>query len=139
MACLEVRNTTNATNNPTNTICDLLKKIDQLQKEAVLNNAAGACNTCLLTSMFNTKPVALYTCNGPLELPLTLPTVEAETTRLFRIEEVRNCETLTLRLLTTDGTTVECTAQTAVVSLGCICGLQCFDPINCDLTCNAAV
>ncbi len=137
MACLEVRTTTN--NNPTNTICDLIKKIDQLQKEAILNNAAGACNTCLLTSMFNTKPVALYTCNGPLELPLTLPGAETETTRLFRIEDVRNCETLTLRLLVSDGTTVECTAQTAVVSLSCICGLQCFDPINCDLTCNAGI
>ena len=137
MACLEVRTTTN--NNPTNTICDLLKKIDQLQKEAILNNAAGACNTCLLTSMFNTKPVALYTCNGPLELPLTIPGTDTQTTRLFRIEDVRNCETLTLRLLVNDGTTVECTGQTAVVSLSCICGLQCFDPINCDLTCNAGI
>ena len=91
------------------------------------------------SSMFNTKPVALYTCNGPLELPLTIPAGTFETTRLFRIEDVKNCDTLTLRLLVNDGTTTECTGQTAVVSLSCICGLQCFDPINCDLTCNAAI
>ena len=64
-----------------------------------------------------------------------------ETANLFRVEEVRNDETVVLRLLTEDDATGEitCTTYTIVVRISCIGVVQCFDPINCDTLCSQLI
>ena len=91
---------TNISNANNGTIAQLLKRIDQLQKEAIIANA-----------------------------------------NLFRVEEVRNDETVVLRLLTEDDATGEitCTTYTIVVRISCIGVVQCFDPINCDTLCSQLI
>lgn len=134
MACIEVRNTPT---NQTNTICDLLKKIDQLQRDAIINNKHGNCETCLMSSMYNTKPIAVYTeC---MRLNASLGTSKHDTANIFRIEDVRGCETVVLRLLNNVNGELICTPYTIVMRIACICCIQCFDPINCELACSPLI
>ncbi len=141
MACFgngtNVTNTTTTTINNNGTIAQLLKKIDQLQKEAIIANATNQCDNCMISSMFNTKPIAIYLCGNGARFEANLGTTE-ETTNLFRIEEIRNNETVILRLLVEDDGTGEitCTAFTIVMKISCIGAVQCFDPINCDTLCS---
>lgn len=133
MGCYVYGNTNNNNNTNVNTIAGLLQKIDRMQRNAVISNETDECETCLLSSMYNTKPIAVYTCNG--RATATLGAASTETADLFRVEAVRGNDTVVLRLLTvTDGVTT-CTAYTIVMKIDCICYLQCFDPINCETTC----
>ena len=126
MACVITQTTTNK-----GTILDLLKRIDKMQKEAIQLINENSCNTCIFSPMFNTKPIAVYTCNGRLEVPTTLD--GATTANFFRVENVNGDDTVVLRLLTLDGTTLTCTPNTITIKVSCICGIQCFDSINCTL------
>lgn len=127
MACVI---TQTATNNR-GTILDLLKRIDKMQKEAINLINENSCNTCIFSPMFNTKPIAVYTCNGRLEVPTTL---DGETTaNFFRVENVNGDETVVLRLLTLEEAGLTCTPNTITIRVSCICGIQCFDSINCTL------
>ena len=85
----KVDNTNNA-----NSIAGLLKKIDDLQRAAICNNATTTCDNCLVTPMFNTKPINIY-C-GCTQFVVTY---EGVAYTLFRVEEVRGTETVVLRLL----------------------------------------
>lgn len=127
MACVNLLN--NQFNNlDNNTIADLLRQIERIQQEAT-RNSLGGCETCMIAQVFNTKPVAIYTCNGRF----AVPTDAAETAiaNLFRVEDVRGDDTVLLRLITDVDGTLTCTAQTVVMRIDCICSVQCFDPINC--------
>ena len=127
MACINLLN--NQNNNPgVTTIADLLRQIERIQQEAT-RNSLGGCETCMIAQVFNTKPVAVYTCNGRLTVPTDAD--ETEFANLFRIEDVRGDDTVLLRLITNTDGTLTCTAQTIVIRIDCICSLQCFDPINC--------
>lgn len=142
MACYvtgsTVTNTTSVSNN--GTIAQLLKKIDQMQRDAVLANAANQCDNCMMSAMYNTKPIAIYFCNSGVRLEVPVGDTEA-VSNLFRIEEVRNDETVVLRLLVADDETGEitCTTFTIVVRISCIGAVQCFDPINCETLCTQLV
>ena len=131
MAC--VVTTPKTINN--NTILDLLKRIDRMQKEAVNSDAIGNCNTCVFAPVYNTKPISIYTCNGLLTVNTTA--LDTATTNLFRIENINNDETVVLRLIIVDGETLTCTNNTITIKVSCICGIQCFDSITCTL-CNQA-
>lgn len=131
MAC--VVTTPKTINN--NTILDLLKRIDRMQKEAVNLDAIGNCNTCVFAPVYNTKPISIYTCNGLLTVNTTA--LDTATTNLFRIENINNDETVVLRLIIVDGETLTCTNNTITIKVSCICGIQCFDSITCTL-CNQA-
>ena len=131
MAC--VVTTPKTINN--NTILDLLKRIDRMQKEAVNLDAIGNCNTCVFAPVYNTKPISIYTCNGLLTVKTTA--LDTATTNLFRIENINNDETVVLRLIIVDGETLTCTNNTITIKVSCICGIQCFDSITCTL-CNQA-
>ena len=96
MTCYDTRNINNTTiNNNVNTIADLLRKIDKMQRNAVLANETDVCENCMLSSMFNTKPIAITLCNGNLNALLG---ATGGTTYLFRVEAVRGNETVVLRL-----------------------------------------
>ena len=140
MACCVTGTTTTNTNTiQTNgTIAQLLRKIDQLQKEAIIANATNQCDNCMISAMFNTKPIAIYFCNSGTRFEVTVNDVTAN---LFRIEEVRGDETVVLRLLVADDETgeVTCTTYTIVVKIDCIGACQCFDPINCETLCSQLI
>lgn len=127
MACSQTIMTT--TTNGANTIAGLLKRIDQMQKEAITNNATALCETCLMTAMYNTKPISLYINNTLFFANLGLTETQ---TQYFRVEDVRGNDTVVLRLLVLDEGVLTCTNFTVVVNINCICCLQCFDPINCN-------
>lgn len=127
MACINLLN--NQNNNPdVTTIADLLRQIERIQQEATRNNLGG-CETCMIAQLFNTKPIAVYTCNGRLVVPTDAE--ETTTANLFRVEDVRGNDTVLLRLITNNEGTLTCTTQTIVIRIDCICSLQCFEPINC--------
>ena len=131
---------TNISNANNGTIAQLLIRIDQLQKEAIIANATNQCDNCMISSMFNTKPIAIYICCNGTRFEAAVGTT-GETANLFRVEEVRNDETVVLRLLTEDDATGEitCTTYTIVVRISCIGVVQCFDPINCDTLCSQLI
>lgn len=126
MACVITQTTTNR-----GTILDLLKRIDKMQKEAIQLINENSCNTCIFSPMFNTKPIAVYTCNGRLEVPTTLD--GTTTANFFRVENVNGEDTVVLRLLTLEEGVLTCTPNTITIKVSCICGIQCFDSINCTL------
>lgn len=132
MICYDSRSNTNTVTNNATTIVDLLKKIDKMQKNAVIANETDICENCMLSSMYNTKPIALTLCSGQLTALLGS---SGTTTNLFRIEAVRGNDTVVLRLLETVEGVITCTTYTVIVKIDCICCIQCFDPINCETTC----
>lgn len=128
MACTQ-NVTTTSTNNNINTIAGLLKRIDQMQKDAIYTNNNAMCESCLMGSMFNTKPISIYVRGILFTANIGLTNV---TTQYYRVEEVRGNDTVVLRLLVLEDGVLTCTNNTIVVGIGCICSVQCFDPINCN-------
>ncbi len=128
-----VDTSTNNNNNNTDTIAGLLRRIDELQRNAICNNAVTACDNCFVTPMFNTKPINIY-C-GCTQFFVTFEGVEYS---LFRVEEVRGNETVVLRLLDTTGEDITCTTETFILRIDCICGIKCNPAINCTLSCFQA-
>lgn len=113
-------------------ICDLLKRIDQMQKEAIVSEIQGRCDSCVLPIMFNTKPIAIWTACGRFEAVLPM---SSDPANLFRVEEVRDCDTVLLRILKVCGDKIHCTDCTLVLRIDCICAIQCFDAIHCHNIC----
>lgn len=128
MGCLSTSNSVECNENRSS-IYTLLKRIDQLQKDVILNNLRNGCENCSLGSLNNTKPISIYNCTGMFSAPLGLDSTT--TTTLFRIEEVSG-ETVVLRMLQNTDGVVTCTDYTIVYNIECICAVQCFDAINCD-------
>mgnify|MGYP000162757213 FL=1 len=139
MNCYDTRNNNTNTNTTTNTngIADLLRRLDKMQRDAVIANEADTCENCMLTSMYNTKPIAIFSNCGRLACPLGA--TSEDTANLFRVEAVRGNETVVLRLLQNTNGVITCTTYTVVVRIACICCVQCFDPINCETTCYPVV
>lgn len=127
-----LRNAKVETNNDS-TIAGLLKRIDQLQRNAIINNSLTTCDNCLVNAMFNTKPINIY-C-GCTQFVVTLDGVEYS---FFRVEEVRGTDTVVLRLLDSTGEEITCTTETIILNINCICGIKCNPAINCTLTCFQA-
>ena len=129
MACATAVNVNNNNNMTRNSIYDLLKRIDQMQKEVILNNLRNGCENCMLGSLNNTKPISIYTNCGIFSA--TVDSANTITTTLFRVEEV-NDETVVLRLLQIEDGVVTCTNMTLVYNIACICCVQCFESVNCE-------
>lgn len=138
--CFSTTSTNTTTNNNNGTIAQLLKRIDQMQKEAVIANATNQCDNCMMSAMYNTKPIAIYICCNGTRFTAPAGTTGAEAT-LFRVEDVRGDETVVLRLLVQDEGTGEitCTTYTIVVRISCIGAVQCFEPINCETLCSQII
>lgn len=135
MTCFDTRfqNINNNNNNNPASIVELLRRLDRMQREAIIANATHCCENCTLKAMFNTKPIAIQTCCGRFTANLGLD--EENTANLFRVEAVRGNELVVLRLLKNCNGVIECTHCTVVLRIDCICSVQCFDPINCETTC----
>ena len=119
-------------NKPNNHIVETVRHIDKIQKEIVVSSATSCitCETSLVTQANNTIPVAFYLCGGePLE---TIVGLGSGVTRFYRIECLRDHRFVTLRLITLQDATLTCTNQTCILDLDCVCGIQCFQPINCE-------
>ena len=129
MACTQNVITTTTNNNNINTVAGLLRRIEHMQKDALTANANALCETCLMGAMYNTKPISIYVRG---ELFFANVGLTDETTRYFRVEEVRGNDTVVLRLLVLEDGVLTCTNTTIVVCINCICSIQCFDPINCN-------
>ena len=131
MACCNANN--NTTNNqPTtkgNYIREAVARIDQLQKEATMQNLCEGCDGGLMAQIYNTKPVTFYLCGGTT-FTVTIPNTTT-TTSVFRVEDVRN-DAAVLRLIDTTAEEITCTNYTVIFNLDCACGLQCFQPICCE-------
>ena len=122
-----------------NTILETLKSIDQRQKETIIDGAGCiSCDNALIAAKYNTIPVTLTLCEiGPYYSFFNA--TSSARTRVFRVEEVIDCDAVKLRLIkekkdpdNQDNMLLKCTDQTCIVSIDCISCLQCFTPINCD-------
>jgi hypothetical protein len=129
------RNTCNFNSNNDNLrrscILETLRKIDQSQKEAVIESDCVGCGGTLITKTFDTKPV-IFTLEDDSKFTAFLG-LSNDTTNLFRVEEVMN-DCVLCRALERVGAMVRCTRFTCILQINCICGLQCLDPINCQVT-----
>ena len=117
-----------------NFIYETVRKIDQLQKEVLLENGCIGCEGSLFSRLYNTKPVSFILCGGG-RFEAQLGTVAtASTTTIFRIQEVKG-NSVILQLIDYTSETPTCTTYTAILDLDCVCGIQCYSPILCTL-CN---
>lgn len=113
-----------------NCILDILKKIDQSQKEAIIESDIVGCRGRLLTKAYDTKPVILtVACGDKFTAYLG---VTPSTTNVFRVEEVTN-ECCYLRALERNGRMIQCTKYTCTLLMSAIIGIQCLEPINCQI------
>ncbi len=130
MACERI-NSTSSKN--TNYILDSIKRIDQLQKEVLMENSTTGCDGPLISRLYDTKPVSFGLCGGTRLSAYVGYT--GGTTELFRIEEVRGTDVVLRLLVNTEGT-VTCTEYTCILDTNCCCSMQCFDPVNCEIMNN---
>ena len=116
-----------------NFIYETVKKIDQIQKEVLLENSCVGCEGSLFSRLYNTKPVTFILCGGTrFEAQLTPQT--DTTTTYFRIKELKG-NSVILQLIDYTGDTPVCLQNTIILDLDCVCGIQCYSPITCTL-CN---
>lgn len=117
-----------------NFLYETVKKIDQIQKEVLLENNCIGCERSLFSRLYNTKPVSFILCGGER---LTAPLGTGDTavsTSIFRIQEIKG-DSVILQLIDYSGESPVCTNYTVIFDLDCACGIQCYAPISCTL-CN---
>ncbi|MCI5939205.1 MAG: hypothetical protein MRZ17_04755 [Acholeplasmataceae bacterium] len=117
-----------------NFIYETVKKIDQLQKEVLLENTCTGCEGSLFSRLYNTKPVSFMLCNGSKLVAQLGTGTTATTTNIFRIQELKG-NSVILQLIDYSTATPTCSNYTCIFDLDCCCGLQCYSPILCTL-CN---
>ncbi len=123
----------NIVNPNINGIYEILKKIDQNQKEALIENDVVSCNSKLITKAFDTVPLIItLECDNKFSGYLGLT---RETTIYFRVENLTQ-ELVTLRLLDKNNNRLICTRYLATLRIENIVALQCLDPINCNVNCD---
>jgi len=128
------KNTSVTVTNQTNKNCifETVRRIDQIQKEVLLENNCIGCEGSLFSRLYNTKPVSFILCSGARFNAQLTTAVDAPTTTVFRIQEVKgNC--VVLQLIDNSGDTPVCTNFTTILNLDCVCGIQCYSPILCEL------
>jgi len=95
-----------------NHLVDILKLIKDLQKDAEKAHDAK----------YNTRPISLYLCNNS---SLNILYSNGETS-IFRVEKLdNNC--LKVRLLINNNNVIEPTDEYAIINLGCISAIKCFN------------
>jgi len=112
-----------------NYIFETVKNIDRMQRDIGIDQL-GECISCeqsLITLAYNTIPITFYMCDGsPFSAFAGIINTPTET-RVFRIESIKDKQYVILRLIDNG----ECTNFTCVLDLDCVCGIQCFQAINC--------
>lgn len=118
-----------------NCIYEILNIILLLQENAVCSDLIlDSCEKCFLGNNtpqreYNTRPIALYVCNGTLlEMPTTKDNLSV-TSGVFRIEKLENnCATFRVLIQTLSEETVTYTSTNSffTVNLNCICAIKCL-------------
>ena len=117
-----------------NFIYETVKRIDQIQKEVLLENNCIGCEGSLFSRLYNTKPVSFILCSGERFTAEITPGATPTTTTYFRIKEIK-CNSVILQLIDYSGDVPVCVHNTIILDLDCVCGIQCYSPITCTL-CN---
>ncbi len=117
-----------------NFIYETVKRIDQIQKEVLLENNCIGCEGSLFSRLYNTKPVSFILCSGERFTAEITPGATPTTTTYFRIKEIK-CNSVILQLIDYSGDAPVCVPNTIILDLDCVCGIQCYSPITCTL-CN---
>ena len=108
-----------------NYILDILKLIDELQKNA-LNNKTVPVHETNNNSIYNTRPVSLYLCNNT---PLSISYSNGES-NVFRVEKINNnCVTVRLLAQAEDGS-ITPTSEYATININCIDAIACSHDIS---------
>lgn len=111
-------------------IIETLKKIDKMQKEAVISEQQECvtCQNSLITFSNNTIPLLIgLRCGGVLTGNIGTTT---NSTSYFKVESIRCDRYITLRLLSLENETLSATPYTLTIDGECICYIQCFEPIS---------
>ena len=129
----------NEQNTCENCIADILKVILLLQQSICQNDTClQTCDRGFLgqnaTTLFNTRPITLYTCSGgatPLAMPISRDPAVTTTSTVFRLEKIDDC-CATFRVLApnTDTTSTypyEATNSFFTINLNCVCMIRCLD------------
>lgn len=116
-----------------NGIYEILRKIDQNQKEALIESDVIGCNSKLITKPFDTVPVIL-TLEANSKFTGYLG-ISRDSTFYFRIENLTQ-ELVTLRLLEKVNNRLVCTRYLATLKVENIVAIQCLDPVNCNVNCD---
>ena len=121
-----------------NCVAEILQVIKILQDNACPENCLNSCDRPALgggtsTTMFNTRPIMLYTCSGN-GVPWTMPTTRDEVgvqSSVFRVEKVNGC-CCTFRVLAPNPDTESAypyvsTDSIFTMDVGCMCCLRCLN------------
>lgn len=132
-------NNNTETNTCENCIADILKVILLLQQNVCPNDTClQTCDRGFLgqnaTTLFNTRPIVLYTNatgNDPLAMPISRDPATTTTSTVFRLEKLDGC-CATCRVLepNTDTTATFpylATNSFFTINLNCCCVLRCLD------------
>ena len=114
-----------------NIILETVRQIDQMQKETVMDSLCVGCTGNLIKKAFDTRPIT-FTLQNDAKFTAFIDFTD-EVTSLFRIEDIQG-EFVLLRLLEKNGGCVTCTNQTAILDLGCVCCIQCFEAVKCNIS-----
>lgn len=118
-------------------IIEILKKIDKMQKEAIISEEQECitCQNSLISFANNTIPLIIgLRCGGTLSGNVG---TTGQIAYHFKVESIRCNRYITLRLLTLDDSTLSATPYTLTIDGECICYIQCLEPISttpCNLT-----
>ncbi len=128
-----------------NCIANILKVILLLQESVCgPDRCLETCDRGFLgqnaTSLFNTRPIVLYTCgaNGtPLSMPISRDPAETTMSNVFRIEKLNDC-CATCRVLapnTEPEATYPYTSTNSffTIDLKCVCIIRCLDDTYVDM------
>ena len=115
--------------NNTNHLLDILKLINNLQKNVEFQDNNNSCTRPILGQnnilAYNTRPVTFYLCNNQL-LTITRDEVQYST---FRVENI-NGDCVTVRLLSNTTTGITATNLFATINITCICAIQCLNDVS---------
>ena len=117
-------------NNNCESLSDLLCEIVKIQRQGQCpNECAGGCDRPFLGTptacLYNTRPITLTTC--PSNTLWTMPYGDAQTSTVFRVENVEDC-CATFRVLA-DGETAGTYTSTDsffTINLNCVGAIQCL-------------
>lgn len=121
--------------NNCNCICDILKVINLLQRNADTEDSCiESCDRPTLGQFsclyYNTRPVILYTCNSNGTTPWSAPTTRTPNpdtfSSIFRVEKIDNCCATFRVLIANDDGTYTATESFFTMDLSCICAVRCL-------------
>lgn len=127
MACERINTLVNGNSN---IILSTIRTIDQMQKETVMDSICVGCTGNLIKKAYDTRPIT-FTLQNDDKFTAFINFTDI-TTNLFRVEDIEG-DFVLLRLLEKNGGCVTCTNQTAIIDLNCVCCIQCFEPVKCNI------